>query len=834
MGEDNFIVANVSGSSIIKHKPTFSLDSRCLFVISGKNIKVFNVNSGECMHYLTGHHDEVTGVIVSPKNKLQLFSSSIDETILLWDYVDGVQLKRYSLHAPLHGLVGFAKDETNLFVMVHRNPKGIDIRDKNIKHYYDVCEFDPKSGSLDMRLKTIVNRKLVGVGAKGRYLVAAKKKKVFIYDCRKCEIFRHSLSDDFDKAITCVTCHPTEDCFVTGCQNGKIIHWWNFLTKNEVVKSVYSWHALSVLDLQFTDEGSQLLSGGHECVLVKWQYNSKEREFLPRLRAPIGHVVCSPDNQVFATCHQDNCVNLISNTFELLHVIDGLSLCHLHTQLWVRLSVRLLYDPRTKALVTNGRVGHLQFYSIEADKQLYDLDIVQENYTSPEDLSKPLYPTEVTNAAFSSQGEWLATVDVWDDGVMSPDIQLKFWMYQEESQEYILNTIVHYPHDKKVVDLKFRPHGDDLDVVPTVVTSGGDGKFKTWTCVDDSDIYRKNTKWICHNVGYYKDRPAGPVSFSEDGSLLAVGFSSTVTIWDTENNVLRHCFNTHSDDNRDIKFCEFGHQSCCHLLVSVSDDLLCVWNLLTCAVVWSVQVDVSVLATDPLSPYMAVIDSEQKLYVFKPSSSDIVYSKPLISKSPVTCAIFIPQTKGSTKGKQLEWQTSSQLYFFNEEQELQTVVNEEEEEKRSSLDPRAIQENLPSTPFSVFLGGERKSVQDTGSQVARLAPSIITKQILESAPHAQPPVTSLCLPFLQSLILGKQTEREENEEEDEDEIEVKSQNSDSDMEVEQSLKSLKIDSQNAMQKDSFDWLSNLHVTETNDVLNSLALSTKDWISEIKT
>lgn len=40
-----------------------------------------------------------------------------------------------------------------------------------------------------------------------------------------------------------------------------------------------------------------------------------------------------------------------------------------------------------------------------------------------------------------------------------------------------------------MVDLKFRPHGDDLDVVPTVVTSGGDGKFKTWTCVDDSDIY---------------------------------------------------------------------------------------------------------------------------------------------------------------------------------------------------------------------------------------------------------------------------------------------------------------------------------------------------------
>lgn len=39
------------------------------------------------------------------------------------------------------------------------------------------------------------------------------------------------------------------------------------------------------------------------------------------------------------------------------------------------------------------------------------------------------------------------------------------------------------------MDLKFRPHGDDLDVVHSVVTSSVDGKFKTWTLVDDTDIY---------------------------------------------------------------------------------------------------------------------------------------------------------------------------------------------------------------------------------------------------------------------------------------------------------------------------------------------------------
>lgn len=75
------------------------------------------------------------------------------------------------------------------------------------------------------------------------------------------------------------------------------------------------------------------------------------------------------------------------------------------------------------------------------------------------------------------------------------------------------------------------------------------------------------------------------------------------------------------------------------------------------------------------------------VYVFKPSSPDIVYSKPSISKSTVSCAIFLPQKKkSSNKGTQVAWQQSSQLYFFNEEQELLSIVSEEEERKMNTLD----------------------------------------------------------------------------------------------------------------------------------------------------
>ena len=79
-------------------------------------------------------------------------------------------------------------------------------------------------------------------------------------------------------------------------------------------KAIYSWthwHALAVLSLKYTPEGSFLLSGGHESVLVKWPHgaygNQSQREFLPRLGAPVSHITSSEDNSVYVTSHLDNC-----------------------------------------------------------------------------------------------------------------------------------------------------------------------------------------------------------------------------------------------------------------------------------------------------------------------------------------------------------------------------------------------------------------------------------------------------------------------------------------------------------------------------------------------
>ena len=49
-----------------------------------------------------------------------------------------------------------------------------------------------------------------------------------------------------------------------------------------------------------------------------------------------------------------------------------------------------------------------------------------------------------------------------------------------------------------------------------------------------------NTCWSCTSQGFYRDLPCGASGFSCDGSLLAVAFQTTLTLWDPDTVSLRH------------------------------------------------------------------------------------------------------------------------------------------------------------------------------------------------------------------------------------------------------------------------------------------------------
>ena len=62
------------------------------------------------------------------------------------------------------------------------------------------------------------------------------------------------------------------------------------------------------------------------------------------------------------------------------------------------------------------------------------LDIISQNFTSPDDFTRPHTVTKIECVAFSSTGDWFATIDRWDDGQMTPEITLKFWAYVSHKQ----------------------------------------------------------------------------------------------------------------------------------------------------------------------------------------------------------------------------------------------------------------------------------------------------------------------------------------------------------------------------------------------------------------
>lgn len=69
------------------------------------------------------------------------------------------------------------------------------------------------------------------------------------------------------------------------------------------------------------------------------------------------------------------------------------------------------------------------------------LDIVGQNYISPDKLEIQVPVTEVEQAAFDDKGSWLLTFERWDDGVMTPEYRLKFWFYNREKQKYLYHNL---------------------------------------------------------------------------------------------------------------------------------------------------------------------------------------------------------------------------------------------------------------------------------------------------------------------------------------------------------------------------------------------------------
>ncbi|XP_032239780.2 WD repeat-containing protein 75 isoform X2 [Nematostella vectensis] len=732
----------VGGESLVSVPPVFSKDSRNLFCACGRHIHVYSTETGSLQHTLKGHTSQVVGISADTTNELQVISCSGDGQVIMWDFMDGAILKKYEIDAPVfrlythpaheHSIFPVIKDETRKYQLARFNTKTMDL-DEEVEQVTDLN---------DSHSQLAFNNKgsTIAFISKGR-----KQLRLFKFKTKEVKKFSYKGSQ-----FTCVAFHPSKSCVATGDQLGRIIIWSGLQNESPITMELH-WHAHQLASLKFTHDGSYLLSGGEESVLVLWQYQAHTRQFLPRLGAPITNVACSADDMSIVVSHTDNVIRLISGVdLNIKHTIQGLRKASY-------LSKHLVFDPRTQALVMNCMPGVLQFYLPRDDKTIFLVDVVKQNFVSQTDDEK-LYFTQVQHVAFSKTGDWMATVEHRNDHCTTEETRLKFWIFDTCTQSYSVNTIVDAPHSQSVVAVQFQP-AVVPGTPPRAITAGLDGKFKMWSVQQVSTVSGEKQEWTCQSIGYYNDMPCVSTVFSEDGTILAVAYEQVLTLWKPETNLLQKVLHIPFPDEK-IWHMAFGFQGSSHFLMVATTRFLMVWNLLTCTVMWAIEAKVKVLLADPNTNYFAafiVFDGETHLYLFDPASPLPLGLHSCVSKkSPVFNAAFDPKSKPATTHREKAI-PMSKLYFFTKKQELFTIDRDGDGDGEKAVEQVFILKNIAEqrAEFLKMFSQDSRAVSECRlSEKASYGErtSATVRQMMNTPAHVLPAVSVLCASFLKSLL----------------------------------------------------------------------------------
>lgn len=246
----------------------------------------------------------------------------------------------------------------------------------------------------------------------------------------------------------------------------------------------------------------------------------------------------------------------------------------------------------------------LQTFNIQTGLQVSRQALARTNVTilnkGPE--GTPILPPNVEFMELSGNGQWFATIDSWsppqqdveaslgpllDDAQLQKrkEVYLKFWHWSEAQGIWELTTRVETPHlaasgeAVQILSLKARSDRSEF------VTLGSDLTIKVWQptaryTTSAKSQPRSNTMehtWkhlTSVDLSYAgDDATAGTMTFSEDGSILAVGLKNAIHLIDTRQWSVYSSRQIFSVDS--IRSVEFQAR----YLVILSEQSLAVWNV---------------------------------------------------------------------------------------------------------------------------------------------------------------------------------------------------------------------------------------------------------------
>ncbi|XP_008190612.1 WD repeat-containing protein 75 [Tribolium castaneum] len=722
-----------AGGSFVELPPKFSSDSGNIYVAWKNEILGYSSKTGAQFVQFKGIKDRIVGFGVHYLDSYECVTAcSSSGEVITWKVVTYFKLLNKKLGKKNVVTFHIVPSETNELKAL------ISHKEKNI---FSFSVFDLMTDT-NTSCGLTLGPHLYHVDVATEYFAVVQKSSLNVVPFKDA-LKTYTFCMEKPRQFTCVACHPLNEVILTGDNTGRVLMWQKFLT-TKPTKAVFHWHTLPVKCIGFSATGTCFYSGGDESVLVKWQLdNHFEKKFLPRLPSTIAQISVSPNNIFVAISTDDNAVRIVDSR------LDNVSLIQ-HLVIGDSLESGIVVDSKSRALVMNGNVGHIQFYSPCDNSLLYNVDVVGQNKISNE-RSCNIENTKVSKIAISKNSSWMATIENRKDPEYSSELRLKFWNFDPNIQNYKLNTCVEDPHLNHVNAVSFQPT-DNMDELK-LVTVGGDKKFKVWYLSETETVNSKSQIWRCLCVGFYHDLDCKSLSFSIDGSLLAVSFNNIVTTWQPDSCNLK-CALVHSGHKEEINQIEFGNSNQCHLIVAASNGRLSVWNLLTLTMIWTVPVHVSVLTADTVTTNMAVITKDNRIYVFTPISPEPVFSSDKLLKtySRISAAVFVP-SKYSNDVK-LRWYQRSPIFFIDSKRQLHCLGGEIENAETPTVDE--ISNSLFSMTIPQSKVDKNRSKEPIKHLYQKDPGQKNLKKYLESPIQTMIPIRIMCGSLLRSMIVQKQ------------------------------------------------------------------------------